>query len=160
MGLPDSQLTGILAHLDTASLARAACCCRRAAGVVAREDLLLWAPRCAEHGVHSLDGWGFSTFRELYVGLLHRYGPLRGVWLGRVDPLGGSPGVTRWCWRQRITPNAVCRVDKATHFVKCPTTGLHAAAGQRRCGARQGGGRGVATELALCVLPPPSPACL
>ncbi|KAH9928076.1 uncharacterized protein B0H18DRAFT_1084567 [Fomitopsis serialis] len=74
-------------------------------------DEYIWKKLSNRVGVHDLTGFGGRSFRDVYIGLLHTYSPLLGLWAGdhpftgqilefRLD-LGGqgrSPGIVGEVW--------------------------------------------------------------
>lgn len=95
--LANEVLASIFKHLDGLDLGTVAKTCQRFRNATLIDPI--WQHLCErDYGVSSLDQWPLSSFRELYIIVLHRYGCLLGVWKCNINPYGGllqikaSPG--------------------------------------------------------------------
>ncbi|XP_073234073.1 F-box only protein 31-like isoform X2 [Porites lutea] len=95
--LANELLASIFKHLDGIELAIVARTCQRFHDASLIDQI--WQHLCfRDYGVSSLEQWPLSSFRELYILVLHKYGCLIGVWKCQINPYGGlvhikaSPG--------------------------------------------------------------------
>ncbi|KAM7445382.1 F-box only protein 31 [Porites harrisoni] len=95
--LANELLASIFKHLNGIELAIVAQTCQRFHDASLIDQI--WQHLCfRDYGVSSLEQWPLSSFRELYVLVLHKYGCLLGVWKCQINPYGGlvhikaSPG--------------------------------------------------------------------
>ncbi|KAL9975644.1 hypothetical protein ACROYT_G012827 [Oculina patagonica] len=95
--LANELLASIFKHLTGLELGRVAKTCQRFRNACFIDQI--WQHLCyRDYGVSSLDQWSLSSFRELYIIVLHKYGCLLGVWKCSINPYGGlvhvkaSPG--------------------------------------------------------------------
>lgn len=86
--LANEVLASIFKHLDGLDLGTVAKTCQRFRNASFIDQI--WQHLCErDYGVSSLDQWPLSSFRELYIIVLHKYGCLLGIWKCNINPYGG-----------------------------------------------------------------------
>nr|XP_058969121.1 F-box only protein 31-like [Pocillopora verrucosa] len=86
--LANEVLACIFRHLNGLDLGTVAKTCQRFRSATYIDQI--WQHICVrDYGVSSLDQWNVSSFRELYIIVLHKYGCLLGVWKCNINPYGG-----------------------------------------------------------------------
>lgn len=112
--LANEILAGIFKHLAALDLGKVAKTCQRFRSATCIDQI--WQHLCErDYGVSSLDHWNLSSFRELYIIVLHQYGCLLGVWKCNINPYGGLVHI-------KISPGKIEAVDCRAPFdpdIKC-----------------------------------------
>ncbi|KAJ7337041.1 F-box only protein 31 [Desmophyllum pertusum] len=106
--LANEVLASIFKHLNVFELGVVAKTCQRFRNASFIDQI--WQHLCyRDYAVTSLDQWNLSSFRELYIIVLHKYGCLLGVWKCNINPYGGLVHI-------KISPGKIEAVDCRAPF--------------------------------------------
>lgn len=96
--LPEALVVVILSKLSLRELLRLCATCKRCMlvstphsspyALIKHPEHTLWQRLIKQYGISDLQGWHYSTYRELYIKLLGKYGHLLGRWTAHVTPYG------------------------------------------------------------------------